>query len=116
MVVALTSGLRIEQPFTRDRRTVIDTLRRMERDLTLWGADFSHLTEYPLFSGLDALMTVLRAVPGPKGVVFVSAGQGPGVSYEPDFRRLAARASDAQTAIYAVDCQGLYFKREEAFT
>jgi len=113
MVVALTNGLRIEQPFTRDRRAVVETLRRMEHDITLWGGNFGHLTEFPVFSGLNALVTVLRSVPGPKAVVFISAGNGPGASYENDFRRLAARASDAQVAIYSVDCRGLYSSRDE---
>jgi hypothetical protein len=45
--------------------------------------------------------------------VFISAGNGPGASYENDFRRLAARASDAQVAIYSVDCRGLYSSRDE---
>ena len=115
MVVALTNGLRIEQPFTKDRRAVVETLRRMEHDITLWNGNFDHLTEYPLFRGLHALITVLRSVPGPKGVVFVSAGTGPGASYEKDFRHLAARASDAQVAIYSVDCRGLFFSRQQTF-
>lgn len=113
MVVAVTNGLRIEQPFTRDRAAVIQALRRMEHDVTLWNGNFAHLTEYPLFTGLDALVTVLRAVPGPKAVVFASAGNGPGRAYEPNFRQLAARASDAQVSIYSVDCRGLYWSRSE---
>jgi VWFA-related protein len=113
MVVAVTNGVRIEQPFTRDRRAVVETLRRMEHDVSLWAGNFSHLTELPLFSGLNALMTILRPVPGPKAVVFVSAGKGPGADYESDFRRLAARASDAQASIYSVDCRGLFTSRAE---
>jgi VWFA-related protein len=115
MVVALTNALRIEQPFTKDRRAVVETLRRMEHDITLWNGNFDHLTEYPLFQGLHALVTVLRSVPGPKGVVFVSAGTGPGSAYEKDFRHLAARASDAQVAIYSVDCRGLFWSRQQTF-
>ena len=108
MVVALTGGLRVEQPFTRDRDAVAATLHRMENDITLWSGNFGHLTELPLFAGLDALVTVLHAVPGPKAVVLITAGSGPGDSYEPDFERLAAAASDAQVAIYPVDCRGVF--------
>jgi VWFA-related protein len=116
MVVAITNGLRIEQPFTRDRRAVVESLRRMEHDVTLWSGNFDHLTEFPLFSGLNALVTVLRSVPGPKAVVVLSAGTGPGEAYEQDFRRLAARASDAEVVIYTVDSRGLYWDRGETFT
>ena len=107
MVVAMTNGVRIEQPFTRDRRAVVEALRRMEHDITLWNGNFSRLTEYPWFSGLNALVTVLAGVPGPKAVVFASAGPGPGNTYENDFRRLAARAGNAQVSFYAVDIRGL---------
>jgi VWFA-related protein len=107
MVVALTGGLRVEQPFSPDRARLVETLRRMEHDITLWNGNFRHLTERPLFGGLGALMTVLRTLPGSKAVVFVSAWQGSDVYNEPDFRELAARASDAQTAIYSYDAVGL---------
>lgn len=107
MVVAMTNGVRIEQPFTRDRRAVVEALRRMEHDITLWNGNFSHLTDYPWFSGLNALVTVLAGVPGPKAVVFVSAGPGPENTYEPDFRKLAARAGNSQVSFYTVDSRGL---------
>jgi VWFA-related protein len=108
MVVALTGGLRIEQPFTRDREAVIRTLHRMEADVSLWNGNFGHLTETPLFTGLQALVTVLHAVPGPKAVVLLSAGAGPTGPYDREFDRLAAASSDAQVSFYPVDCQGLY--------
>jgi VWFA-related protein len=107
MVVALTGGLRIEQPFTRDREAVIRTLRRMEHDVSLWNGNFGHLTETPLFTSLQALVTVLRAVPGPKAVVLLSAGAGPTGPYDREFDRLASASSDAQVSFYPVDCQGL---------
>lgn len=43
VVVALTGGLRVEQPFTRDRDAVAATLHRMEHDITLWNGTFGHL-------------------------------------------------------------------------
>ena len=107
MVVAMTNGVRVEQPFTRDRRQVIETLRRMEHDITLWNGNFSRLTEYPWFSGLNALVTVLTGVSGSKAVVFVSAGPGPGNTYETEFRQLAARAGNAQVSFYTVDSRSL---------
>jgi VWFA-related protein len=110
MVVALTGGLRIEQPFTKDRDAVVGTLRRMEHDISLWNGNFEHLNEVPLFRSLGALVTVLRTSLGPKAVVFVSAGSGPGDFYNPDFERLAAAASDAQVSFYTVDCMGLFAK------
>jgi VWFA-related protein len=108
MVVALTGGIRVEQPFTTDRRVVVDTLKRMEHDISLWNGNFAHLTEEPLFTSLRALVTVLRASPGPKAVVFVSAGPGPGNTYDSDYERLSAAASDAQVSFYPVDCMGMY--------
>lgn len=111
MVVALTGGLRVEQPFTRDREAVVSTLRRMEHDVSLWNGTFAHLTEEPLFASLRALVNVLGIYPGPKAVVFVSAGGGPGVTYDGDFDRLAAAASDARVSFYTVDCMGMYSGR-----
>ena len=35
MVVALDGALRVEQAFTRDRALVLETLNRMERDVSL---------------------------------------------------------------------------------
>ena len=107
MVVALTGGLRVEQPFTKDRAAVLETLRRMEYDITLWNGNFDHITEYSLFRSLGVLTTLLHAIPGRKSVVLLTAGVGPGLSYDNDFGRLATSASDSQTRIYPVDCRGL---------
>jgi len=115
MVVALTGGLRVEQPFTRDRDAVIETLRRMEYDVTLWNGRFEHMTEMGFFRSLEALMTLLYPTPGPKSVVLISAGNGPSDVYESDFTHLATAASDVQARIYPVDCRGLY-ARPTAFT
>jgi hypothetical protein len=78
----------------------------MEYDISLWNGNFAHLTERPLFRSLGALVTVLRASPGPKAVVFVSAELGTGDFYDLDFDRLAAAASDAQVSFYTVDARG----------
>jgi VWFA-related protein len=108
MVAALTGGLRVEQPFTPDRAAVVATLRRMENDITLWNGTFDPITEMSLFSGLEGLITILRAVPGPKAIVFLTAGNGPSEFYQLYFERLAAAASDARVTIYPVDCRGMF--------
>jgi VWFA-related protein len=108
MVAALTGGLRVEQPFTRDRAAVVATLYRMEHDITLWNGMFDHVNELSLFSSLDALVTVLRSVPGPKAIVLITAGAGPSEFYQLYFERLAAIASDARVTIYPVDCRGMF--------
>ncbi len=115
MVVALTGGLRVEQPFTKDRKTVVDTLHRMENDVSLWNGNFKHLTEEPFFTSLRALVTVLRTLPGPKAVVFVSIGPGPGNKYDNNYERLAAAASDAKVSFYTVDAFGLFVDTHARF-
>ena len=108
MVVALTGGLRVEQPFTRDRAAIVAALRRMEYDVTLWNGRFEHATELGFFQGLEALATLLHSTPGPKSVVLLTAGKGPSNFYDRDFARLATATSDAQARIYPVDCRGLF--------
>ena len=106
MVVALANPLRIEQPFTRDRKVIVETIRRMYHDITLWNGRYDRLTDFPFFLSLDTLMTVLRPVPGPKAIVLLSRG-APSDGYENEFRRLASRASEAQIMIYSVATAGL---------
>ena len=107
MVAALNGGLRVEQPFTTDHERVVDTLKRMEYDISLWEPSFSHLTEKPFFDGLQALLDVLSAVPGNKGMLLFS--NSPGASDENDlqFAELAASASSARCSIYPVHATGL---------
>ena len=112
MVAALTGGLRVEQPFTTDHARVLQTLERMERDITLWNGNFEHVTEDGLFAGLGALCDVLASVEGPKAVVLFSEWQQPpppqGLRfYEPRFRQLSALASDARVTIYPMEAAGL---------
>jgi VWFA-related protein len=108
MVVALTGGIRVEQPFTKDRSETVKTLHRMEHDISLWNGNFSYLTEFPLFASLDALVAVLRTTPGPKAVVYITAGLGPSNRYDNEYERLAALASDARVSFYPVDVRGVY--------
>lgn len=107
MIVALDGALRVEQAFTRDRSLILETLQRMEKDITLWAGHFDHVTEKPLFNGLQILVDVLDLVPGSKALVLFTGGPGPGDSYDPDFRRLTDLASLARVAFYPIDCQGI---------
>lgn len=107
MIVALDGALRVEQTFTRDRAVVLETLQRMEKDVTLWAGHFDHVTEKPLFSGLEILVDLLDLVPGSKALVLFTGGPGPGHSYDPDFRRLTDMASLARVSFYPIDSQGL---------
>lgn len=109
MLVALTGGIRVEQPFTRNRQEVLRSLERMEHDITLWNGNFAHLNELSLFRSLEALVTVLASprFPGSKAVVLFTRGDGPGASYEPQFRSLSAIASQSRVGFYPVDARGL---------
>ena len=40
MLAALNGGLRVEQPFSSDRDEVLASLKEMEYDISLWGADY----------------------------------------------------------------------------
>lgn len=107
MVVALNGGLRVEQSFTRDRQRVLDTLERMEYDISLWNMNSFHLTEEPFFAGLGALMEVLEAVPGNKAMVMFSNNGGRSDENDPYFAEIAALASTARCSIYTVQARGL---------
>lgn len=111
MIVVLDGALRVEQPFTRDRAQVIETLARMKNDITLWAGHFQHLNETGLFSGLETLVELLDIVPGSKAMVLFSGGAGPSDSYDRDYRRLTDLAALARVSFYPIDCQGLGAKR-----
>jgi VWFA-related protein len=107
MVVALTGGLRVEQPFTNDRAAIVASLHRMEHDISLWNGNFAHLTDEPVFRSLGALVNVLHTYSGPKAVVYITAGQGPSNRrHELDYEALATAAGEAQVSFYPVDCVG----------
>jgi VWFA-related protein len=108
MVVALTGGIRVEQPFTKDRGEIVNTLHRMDHDITLWNGNFSQLTDYPLWASLRALVAILRVTPGPKAVVYITAGWGPSKAYDNEFEQLSAMASGGRVSFYPVDLKGVY--------
>jgi VWFA-related protein len=114
MVVALANGLRVEQYFTRDRKSLLNAIRRMEHDVSLWNGNFTHRTERPTFAALEALMEVLTEIPGAKALVLFSDGVWPpdsgymdGFDYDESFQRLAAMAGNARVTLYPVVASGL---------
>ena len=107
MLVALANGLRVEQPFTRDREAFLRALRRMEYDVSLWSANYGHLTENAIFDGLEALYEILGAIEGPKALVLFSDGLWPSEELDGDFRRMAVAAGNSRTVLFPVVSSGL---------
>lgn len=105
MVVALTGGLRVEQPFTKDRRRVQTALARMQNDVELWAGNFSHRNEDGFVRGLTSLFDVAGTFSGPTAVILYSGMRA--VPLEEQFRELAAQASAARCAVYPVSVLGL---------
>lgn len=108
MVAALTGGVRIEQPFTSDPEEVLASLRRMQHDVSLWNANFTHYTEIGFVDGMTALFDVLGTVPGPKAVVMYSAMED--VPLDLQFAEVATVAAAARCTLYPIDARGLYYK------
>ena len=105
MVAALAGGLRIEQPFTTDTEVTLETLKRMQYDITLWNGNFGHLTERGWVDGMTAMLYVLGEIEGRKAMVLYSTMQD--VPLESEFRRLAAAAAASRCTIYPVNAYGL---------
>jgi VWFA-related protein len=106
MIVALNGGVRIEQPFTRDKEEVLQSLHRMRYDISLWNGNFAHLNEYGFIDGMTGMFDLLGTVPGPKAVVLFSGMKD--VPLDTQFDQLAAVASTSRCSIYAVDPRGHY--------
>ena len=107
MVVALNGGLRVEQPFTSDHGRVLETLTRMEYDLTLWEPSFYHLNERVFFEPFEALLDVLSFEPGGKALVLFSDHPGRADTDDLFFADLAASAAASRCSIYPVEASGL---------
>jgi VWFA-related protein len=121
MIVALANGLRIEQRFTADAETLVEALRRMEYDSTLYAMDFGSLVDdRSLFDNLATLADVLANYDGTKAVIlfsqlvsraYPSRPRGRTISlpsvWDLWFENVAARAAAARTVIYPVDASGL---------
>ncbi|MCP3978302.1 MAG: VWA domain-containing protein [bacterium] len=107
MLAAITGDLRVEQPFTDDRDVVLETLRRMEYDITLWLPQFDHEHELRFFRSLYELVDLLGYLPGHKAVVLYSNLPGPSASYDLAFAELAARCTNARVSFYPVLAHGM---------
>jgi VWFA-related protein len=105
MVAALTGGLRVAQRFTTERDRIVDALRTMRNDPTLYAGHFGHISEKGFVRGLTALFDVAATVPKPKAILMYSAMQD--VPLEEQFRQLSALASASRSVVYPVDMRGL---------
>src|SRR5262249_35972227 len=116
MIAVLDGGLRVEQSFTASRERVLETLARMEKDVTLYAGFFDHVTEAPLFTGLGALVDLVDGIPGSKAAVIFTGGGGPDYrTYDHEYRALENHASLARVAFYPIDCSGLNEGGRKAF-
>jgi len=106
MVAALTGGLRIEQPFTTDAAEVLASLKRMQKDISLWNGNFGHANEFGFVRSVTSLFDVVAAASkGPKAMVLYSAMQDVPLDYQ--FEQIAALAAASRCAVYSVDPYGL---------
>jgi VWFA-related protein len=105
MLVALTGGVRVEQPFTDDPGELLTALDRMQHDPSLSVPEFRHENAYVFIDGLVALIDVLGREPGSKAVVLFSAMED--VPLDAQFRQVAAVAASSRVSIYTVDVRGL---------
>lgn len=108
MIVAMANGLRIEQRFTAEVETLVETLRRMEHDTTLYAMDFGSLvTDRSFFENLATLADVLANYEGTKAVILFSQLVSRADDWDLWFESVAARAAAARTVIYPVYTGGL---------
>ncbi len=105
MLVALNGGLRIEQILSADRDEVLGSLRRMEYDVSLYGPNYNHISEFGFVDSMTTLFDVLGTVPGPKAVVLYSSMTD--VPLDLQFSEIAAMAAAARCSIYPADVRGL---------
>jgi VWFA-related protein len=102
MIVALASGVRVEQKFTKDIRQLAQSLSRMQHDVTLWARDFPiGSTGRGYFGSFSTLMDVLGSYDGPKAVVLFSQASSIAASMRDLYiNDVAAHAAAARAAIY----------------
>ena len=105
MIAALTGGVRVEQPFTADRKRLLQSLRRMEHDVTLWNGNFYHVNEISWVTGVTSLLDVIEQNPGRKAMVLYSNMRD--VPLDLQFDKIAAQAAASRCAIYPVNAAGL---------
>jgi VWFA-related protein len=107
MIVALTDRLRIEQRFSGSPKMALETLQRMEHDVSLYARDFSTITPRGFLNDLGVLADVLSQYPGPKAVVLFSEWLDRSDDWDSFFLETAQRAAAARAAFYPVWPGGL---------
>lgn len=102
MIVALGYGVRVEQRFTSDLRTLRAALTRMEHDVTLWAREFPlGASGEGYFDDLVTLMDVLGGYEGSKAVVLFSQARHVQTSMRDLFyNNVAMHALAARTSFY----------------
>jgi VWFA-related protein len=102
MIVALVGSVRMEQRFTADRDVLLDALRRMDHDTSLWLPNYEWTTMTDFSGSLAALLDSLSDEIGPKEVVLYSKIIGSRDSFQDELREVAASAQEAQATLYPV--------------
>lgn len=105
MVVALTGGLRVVQPFTGDRDQIPSVLRAMRNDSSLFAGTFSHTGETGFVQSMSSLFDVVATVHRPKAILLYSAMTD--LPFEAQFRDLAAMAATSRSVVYPIDVRGV---------
>ena len=105
MVSALSDRLRVEQRFTADTDEVVESLKRMQYDSSLFGRDHRATPGEAYLEALSTLMDVLSQYDGPKVVLLFSAAESRGDVYREWFDDVAQRAASGRTAIYPARAQ-----------
>ena len=100
MIAAIADGLRIEQRFTKDLDEVLETLHRMNLDVTLFAVESRGKVATQYFEAIATLMDVLEAYDGPKAVLLHSAIRTRGDLKQSAFDDIIERAAMARTTFY----------------
>lgn len=100
MVAAIADGLRIEQRFTKDLDLVLETLDRMNHDVTLFAVESRGKVAAEYFEAIATLMDVLEAYDGPKAVLLHSSIRTRGDLKQSAFDDIVERAAMARTTFY----------------
>jgi len=100
MIAAIADGLRIEQRFTKDLDEALETLDRMNHDVTLFAVESQGKVASKYFESIATLMDVLEAYDGPKAVLLHSAIRTRGDLKQSAFDDVIERAAMARTTFY----------------
>ena len=100
MIAAIAEGLRIEQRFTKDLDEILDTLHRMNYDVTLFATETRGKVGKEYFEAIATLMDVLEAYDGPKAVLLQSAVKSRGDLKQSGLDDIIERAAMSRTSFY----------------